>query len=156
MENMQLYELFQVSGSKCCRYKSISHIFKILFLVGFCHLAQLCAGQEYTISDSTMLQQRMYRTLMHDSCAIWVEKFPKQLNEICKTFTENQDSKRHLLDLYWHIYRQQGSPTYMKITNMVSTTMVFGLLMCKLGIFAVVRDCSTVPLTQISCVPKCA
>merc|ERR1712008_300778 len=36
------------------------------------------------------------------------------------------------------IYR--GSPTYTKITNTVSTTTVFGLCMCKCGIFALVGD----------------
>ena len=30
----------------------------------------------------------------------------------------------------------RGSPTYTKITNRVSTTSVFGLCMCKWGIFA--------------------
>ena len=30
----------------------------------------------------------------------------------------------------------RGSPTYTKITNMVSTTTVFGLCTCKWGIFS--------------------
>ena len=33
-----------------------------------------------------------------------------------------------------------GSPTYTKITNTVSTTTVFGLCMCKWGIFSLVGD----------------
>ena len=34
----------------------------------------------------------------------------------------------------------RGSPTYTKITNMVSTTMVFDLCTCKWGTFALVGD----------------
>ena len=39
----------------------------------------------------------------------------------------------------------------MKITNTVSTTMVFGLCTGKWGDFCISRGLSTVPLTQISC-----
>ena len=49
------------------------------------------------------------------------------------------------------IINYRGSPTYMKITNMVSTTMVFGLCTCIWGIFCVSRGLTTVPLTRISC-----
>ena len=37
-------------------------------------------------------------------------------------------------------FNYRGSPTYTKITNMVSTTMVFGLCMCMWGISALVGD----------------
>ena len=47
-------------------------------------------------------------------------------------------------------FNVQGSPTYTKITNTVSTTTVFGL--CRqVGDFGVSRGISTVPLAQISC-----
>ena len=47
------------------------------------------------------------------------------------------------------LYR--GSPTYTKITTMVSTNTVFGLCTCKWGILALVGDHITVPLTRVSC-----
>ena len=36
--------------------------------------------------------------------------------------------------------KYRGSPTYTKITNLVSITTVFGLCTCKWGIFALVGD----------------
>ena len=49
-------------------------------------------------------------------------------------------------------FNYRGSPTYTKITNMVSTTTVLGLCTCKWG-FCPWRGLTTVPLTQISWVP---
>ena len=46
-------------------------------------------------------------------------------------------------------YRE--SPTQVVFTTVNPTTAIFSLCTCKWGIFAVVGDCSTVPLTQISC-----
>ena len=43
----------------------------------------------------------------------------------------------------------RGSPTYTKISNMVSTTMVFGLCTCKWGIFPLVGPYS--PSNTILC-----
>ena len=40
---------------------------------------------------------------------------------------------------------------YTKITNTLSTIMVFGLCTCKWGTLASVKDHGTVSLTQISC-----
>ena len=39
--------------------------------------------------------------------------------------------KKNIMDIWIIEYRQ--SPTYTKITNTVSTTMVFGLCICKWG-----------------------
>ena len=50
------------------------------------------------------------------------------------------------------VLKNRGSPTYTKITNMVSTTTVFGLRnYVQVGDFRVSRGLATVPLTQISC-----
>ena len=46
----------------------------------------------------------------------------------------------------------RGSPTYIKITTMVSTTYHgFWLMYVQVGYFRVSREPLTVPLTQISC-----
>ena len=54
------------------------------------------------------------------------------LRAVCYVFMDKTNEKIDFL--------YKGSPTYMKTTNTVSTTMVFGICTCKWGIFALVGD----------------
>ena len=66
--------------------------------------------------------------------------------EILEIFHLSQNmhvSYTHYYCVAKYLCMYRGSPTNKKITNTVSTTTVFGLCMCKWGIFALV------PLTQI-------
>ena len=51
-----------------------------------------------------------------------------------------QQCEKKLRDSVTPVKNLQGVPTYTKITNMVSTTMVFWLMYLQMGIFTLLGD----------------
>ena len=72
-------------------------------------------------------------------CGLWVwEKMGAIQND--KYIKYNKLERQIFGMTHVKIDTYRGSPTYTKITNMVPTTMAFGLCTCKWGIFALVGD----------------
>ena len=74
----------------------------------------------------------------------------RQINRLINQYENCMGEEKLLLCKQAYFCRQanatelttfyRGSPTYTKITNTVSTTTVFGLCMCKWGVFELVGD----------------
>ena len=102
----------------------------------------------FTKKLKTLLVKLLIENIKEDKQSLR-ENFHENHNTLAKIFYKVLTNFGLILlfKTFWY----KGSPIYTKITNRVSTTTVFGLCMCKWGIFALVGDSTAVPLTRISC-----